>query len=99
MGKDMEFKDWYDRSSSSEKGGLGRDWFIRTADRFVNLANTLNKRTIATDIQYTMLYASARYAAHVGKNVIEVENQEDFINHLTNQYRDMLRENFADPAV
>ena len=73
--------------------------FIRTADRFVNLANTLNKRTIATDIQYTMLYASARYAAHVGKNVIEVENQEDFINHLTNQYRDMLRENFADPAV
>ena len=49
--------------------------------------------------RYTMLYASARYAAHVGKNVIEVENQEDFINHLTNQYRDMLRENFADPAV
>ena len=46
-----------------------------------------------------MLYASARYAAHVGKNVIEVKNQEDFINHLTNQYRDMLRENFADPAV
>ena len=99
MGKNMKFKDWYDRSSSSEKGGLDRDGFIRTADRFVNLANTLNKRTIATDIQYTMLYASARYAAHVGKNVIEVENQEDFINHLVNQYRDMLRENFADPAV
>ena len=76
-------------------------WYFsfQFADRFVNLANTLNKRTIATDIQYTMLYASARYAAHVGKNVIEVENQEDFINHLTNQYRDMLRENFADPAV
>ena len=39
------------------------------------------------------------YSSHVGKNVMEVENQEEFINHLANQYRDMLRENFADPAV
>ena len=46
-----------------------------------------------------MLFASARYSAHVGKNIMEVENQEDYIIHLVNQYRDMLRENFADPAV
>ena len=39
----MKFKDWYDRSSKSEKGGLDQDGFIKTADRFVNLANTLNK--------------------------------------------------------
>tara|TARA_B100000965_G_C19180691_1_gene578672 strand:- start:200 stop:487 length:288 start_codon:yes stop_codon:yes gene_type:complete len=95
----MKFKDWYDRSSSSEKGGLDKDGFIRTSDRFVTLANTLNKKIMAPDIQYTMLYSAARYSAHVGKNVLEVENQEDYINHLVNQYRDMLRENFADPAV
>tara|TARA_B100000131_G_scaffold285264_1_gene294423 strand:- start:1865 stop:2152 length:288 start_codon:yes stop_codon:yes gene_type:complete len=95
----MKFKDWYDRSSKSEKGGLDQDGFIKTADRFVNLANTLNKRVLATEIQYTMLFASARYSAHVGKNVLEIDNQENYIDHLVNQYRDMLRENFADPAV
>ena len=95
----MKFQDWYDRSSSSEKGGLDKDGFIRTSDRFVSLANTLNKKTIASDIQYTMLYSAARYSAHVGKNVLEVDNQEEYINHLVNQYRDMLRENFGDPAV
>ena len=34
-----------------------------------------------------------------GKNVLEIDNQENYIDHLVNQYRDMLRENFADPAV
>ena len=95
----MKFKDWYDRSSAAEKGGLDQEGFIRTSDRFVTLANTLNRKVIASDIQYTILFASARYSAHVGKNIMEVENQEDYINHLVNQYRDMLRENFADPAV
>jgi len=95
----MKFKDWYDRSSASEKGGLDKDGFLRTSDRFVTLANTLNRKIIAQDIQYTLLFAAARYSSHVGKNVMEVENQEEYINHLTNQYRDMLRENFADPAV
>ena len=38
----MKFKDWYDRSSASENGGLDKDGFIRTSDRFVTLANTLN---------------------------------------------------------
>ena len=95
----MKYKDWYDRSSASEKGGLDQDAFIRTADRFVTLANTLNRKVIASDLQFAMNWATARYSAHVGKNVMEIDNQENYINHLVNQYRDMLRENFADPAV
>ena len=68
----MKFKDWYDRSSASENGGLDKDGFIRTSDRFVTLANTLNRKIIAQDIQYTLLFAAARYSSHVGKNVMEV---------------------------
>ena len=95
----MEYKDWYDRSTASQKGGLDQEGFIRTADRFVTLANTLNRKVNAPDLLYAMLFATSRYSSHVGKNVIEVEEQEKYIDHLVNQYRDMLRENFADPAV
>jgi len=31
--------------------------------------------------------------------VIEVEDQESFIDHMTAQYKDMLREHLADPTV
>ena len=95
----MKFKDWYDRSSSSEKGGLDKDGFIRTSDRFVTLANTLNKKIMAPDIQYTMLYSAARYSAHVGKNVLEVENHEGYVKHMSEQFLDMLREHLADPHL
>ena len=95
----MKFKNWYERTSSNEIGGLDEEKFLKIADRFINLANSLNKKTIASDLHYAFLFSSARYSAHVGKNVMEVENQEHYIDHLVNQYRDMLRENFADPVV
>ena len=34
-----------------------------------------------------MQYASARYAAHVAKNVIDVDNHEEFVDHMTTQFR------------
>ena len=46
-----------------------------------------------------MLYATARYSAHVGKNVLKVEDQETFIKHMEAQFVDMLRENFSDPNL
>ena len=46
-----------------------------------------------------MLYAAARYAAHVGKNVVEVTDHEEFVQHMVAQYTDMLREHMADPTV
>jgi hypothetical protein len=35
----------------------------------------------------------------VGKNVLNVEEQEDFVQHMVAQYTDMLREHMADPTV
>ena len=46
-----------------------------------------------------MLFAAARYAAHVGKNVINVTDHEEFVQHMVAQYTDMLRTHMADPTV
>ena len=45
------------------------------------------------------MFAASRYSSHVGKNIINAENHEDWINHIVNQLRDMLRQNMADPTV
>ena len=55
----MKFKDWYDRSSASENGGLDKDGFIRTSDRFVTLANTLKRKTVFLDNTPYLNLASA----------------------------------------
>ena len=57
------------------------------------------KKVAATDLQLVMMFAAARYAAHVGKNVLAVDEQEKFIDHMTKQYQDMLRTHMADPTV
>ena len=46
-----------------------------------------------------MLFAAARYAAHVGKNVLELDEHEEFVAHMTAQYTDMLRGHLSDPSV
>ena len=45
------------------------------------------------------MYAAARYTGHVGKNVVNIEDQDNWITHMTEQFQDMLRENMADPAL
>ena len=94
-----KFPLWHQRASVNADGRIDEDSFIKLADQFISLANSRNKKVLATELQFVMLYASARYAAHVGKNVIEVEDQESFIDHMTAQYKDMLREHLADPTV
>ncbi len=46
-----------------------------------------------------MLFAAARYAAHVGKNVLDLDEHEDFVTHMAAQYTDMLRGHLSDPSV
>ena len=94
-----KFPLWHQRASVNADGRIDEDSFIKLADQFISLANSRNKKVLATELQFVMLYASARYAAHVGKNVIEVDDQESFIDHMTAQYKDMLREHLADPTV
>ena len=104
MGKKMKFPKWHDRPNDSNKPVNKQDVldgknFLKLADHFITLANTKNKTIKATDIKFVMLYATARYSAHVGKNVIKVEDQESFIKHMEAQFVDMLRENFSDPNL
>ena len=100
----MKFPPWHQRPddfdpSQHREGVLDSQSFLRVADQFISLANQRNKKIESTELQMVMLYAAARYAAHVGKNVIEVPDHEEFVQHMVAQYTDMLRENMADPTV
>lgn len=100
----MEFPPWHQRPDDLDPkqhrdGVLDSKSFLRVADQFISLANKRNKKIESTELQMVMLYAAARYAAHVGKNVLDVEVHEDFVNHMVAQYTDMLREHMADPTV
>ena len=100
----MKFPPWHQRPEDFDpaqhrEGVLDSQSFLRVADQFISLANQRNKKIDSTELQMVMLYAAARYAAHVGKKVIEVPDHEEFVQHMVAQYTDMLRENMADPTV
>ena len=100
----MKFPPWHQRPDEFDpemhrEGILDSQSFLRVADQFISLANQRNKKIESTELQMVMLYAAARYAAHVGKNVLNVEEQEDFVQHMVAQYADMLRAHMADPTV
>ena len=95
----MKLPEWHHRPDQPRQGELGVDQFLKVADQFIALANTKNKKIVATDLHFAMLYAAARYNAHVGKNVMEVADHDAFIEHMSKQYADILREHMADPTV
>ena len=100
----MKFPAWHQRPEEFDPethrdGILDEATFLRVADQFISLANQRNKKIEATELQMVMLFAAARYAAHVGKNVIESPDHEEFIKHMAGQYADMLRGHLADPNV
>ena len=103
-GNAVTYPSWHQRPETFDPetavpGKLDGESFVRVADQFISLANQRNKKIDATELQMVMLFAAARYAAHVGKNVIEVPDQEEFIEHMAAQYADMLRGHLADPNV
>ena len=95
----MELPQWHHRSQVKQKGLLDQDAFLRVADQFISLANDRNKKILATELHFALMYAAARYTGHVGKNVVNIEDQDNWITHMTEQFQDMLRENMADPAL
>lgn len=94
-----KFPLWHHRVPVNKDGRIDEATFLKLADRFISLANERNKKVLATELQFVMLFAAARYAAHVAKNVISTENQEEFVGHMTAQFQEMLREHLADPTV
>ena len=100
----MDLPKWHERPESSEKKitdqvVLDGKNFLKLADHFITFANTKNKTVKSTDLKYIMLYAAARYSAHVGKNVINIDNHEDYVKQMSSQFIDMLREHLADPKL
>ena len=100
----MKLPKWHERPGSlkektKDQKVLDVKNFIKLADHFISFANTKNKTIKSTDINYIMLYAAARYSAHVGKNILKIENHEDYVDHMSEQFIDMIREHLADPNL
>ena len=87
------------RRAAEAAGEITDKKFIEIADRFIDLANRENRTVNATDLHMIMLYAAARYNAHVAKNVVEVDEHETFVAEMLKSYQEMLRNHLADPEL
>lgn len=88
-----------ERRAAAVRGEMTTEQFLAQSDRFIDLANRLNKQFAATDLRMIMLYAAARYNAHVAKNVVDVDDHEAFVDETTRAWQEMLRNHLADPSV
>lgn len=88
-----------ERRAARAEGKLDTAEFLKVADRFIDTANRENKKVLATELHMAFLFAAARYNAFVAKNVLEVEDQEEFVHKMAGQYMEMLRNHLADPNV
>ncbi len=73
--------------------------FLKTADRFIDMANRQNRKIPATDLHMAFLYAAARYNAYVANAIMKVDYHEEFVKHMTEQYTEMLRQHLADEEI
>lgn len=73
--------------------------FMETADRFIELANSQSESVPATELHAIFLYASARYSAHVARNVFRADDLEAFVEAMLKTYGEMLRNHLADPEL
>ncbi|MEO0728772.1 MAG: DUF3144 domain-containing protein [Pseudomonadota bacterium] len=87
------------RRAARAEGELDTGAFLQHANKFIDLANRENRKVNATDLHMAFLWASARYSAHVATNVLDVDDHEAFVKHMTSQYIDMLRGHLADPSI
>lgn len=88
-----------ERRAREAKGEMTDRKFLEIADKFIDLANQQNQTVPATDLHMIMLYAAARYNAHVCKNVVNVDEHEVFVKEMMKSYQEMLRNHLADPSV
>jgi len=88
-----------ERRAARSEGTLDTAGFLRVADRFIDLANRENRKVHATQLHMAFLFAAARYNAFVAKNILAVENHEEFVKRMTGEYQDMLRQHLADDSL
>ncbi len=87
------------RAALKEEGKLDTAAFLKTADRFIDLANRENQKARASDLHMAFLFAAARYNAFVARAVLDVENDEVFVKEMSDHYKEMLRQHLADPNL
>jgi hypothetical protein len=87
------------RRAARTEGHLDDTAFLKTADKFIDVANRQNTRVKATELHLAFLYASARYSAYVAKTILDVPNHEGFVKEMTTRYQEMLRQHLADPSL
>ena len=85
--------------ATGEDAGLDTTAFLKVADKFIDVANRENDRMKATDLHMAFLYAAARYNAFVAKVVMDVDEHEKFVEHMVEQYKEMLRQHLADETL
>ena len=88
-----------ERAENCKEGQLDPNTFLKVADAFIDLANRKNKKIAAADLSMAFMYGAARYQAHVARNVIEIQEDEEFVTHMVNAFTEMLRQNLADPNI
>lgn len=88
-----------ERRALRKDGMIDTSAFLKLAGKFIDLANRENQRIPATDLHLAFLWAAARYNAHVAKAVLDVENHEEFVKNMADEYKEMLRQHLADPGI
>ena len=88
-----------ERRAARKEGELDTTAFLKVADKFIDLANRENRNVKATQLHMAFLFAAARYNAYVAKSVTNVDEHEKFVDHMVNQYREMLRQHLADESL
>jgi hypothetical protein len=88
-----------ERRAARKEGELDTAGFLKVADKFIDLANRENLKANATQLHMAFLFASARYSAFVGKTMLGIENHEEYVEKMTGEYRDMLRQHLGDETL
>ncbi len=88
-----------ERRLARKAGELDTTAFLKTADKFIDLANRENSKIQATDLHLAFLFAAARYNAYVANAILEVDDHEYFVKHMVEQYTEMLRQHLADGEI
>ena len=88
-----------ERRALRKEGGLDDTAFLKVADKFIDVENRENRTVKATDLHMAFLFAASRYNAYVANVILDIEDHEEFVQHMVKQYQDMLRQHLADPSI
>lgn len=88
-----------ERLAARKEGHLDTTAFLKLADKFIDLANRENQRVKASQLHMAMLWAAARYNAFVAKTIMRIDNHEEFVDQMTKEYAEMLRQHLGDETI